>query len=182
MRIAIATPLYPPEIAAPAPYIKELAKRLAGRHEVTIVAYGRLPEQVPGVHIMTVDKRQPLLSRLIAYTRALRQVARRADIIYAVNGASVELPVVLATLSSPRSFVLGIADPVAREHAKQSWALHAIDRIAAQHSRAVIEHMPLPRPEINPLTGVPKEAFDAYEDSWQAHLEELETQFATYAR
>src|SRR3989344_9051256 len=41
MKIVLATALYPPDIAPPAPYVKELATRLAANHEVTIVTYGR---------------------------------------------------------------------------------------------------------------------------------------------
>jgi hypothetical protein len=177
MKIVLSTPLYPPEIAPPAPYIKELAKRLAGRHEVTIVAYGRLPEQVPGVRIIAIDKRQPLVARLAAYTRALNRAAREADIIYAANGASFELPAILARLSLKTPLVIGIADPAARAHSAKSLPLRLIERIAMRHAHAIIEDMPLARPEINPLLPHPTAELGEYEASWEEHVRMLEGTF-----
>lgn len=91
MKIILATPLYPPDIAEPAPYVKELASRLCDKHDVTIVAYSSIPEEIPGVKIMAVSKRQPLLIRLVKYTYTLFKTSRGADIIYVQNGPSVDL-------------------------------------------------------------------------------------------
>lgn len=177
MRIVIATPLYPPEIAAPAPYVKELAARLGGRHKVTVVAYGRLPEQVPGVGITAVDKRRPLPSRLLAYTRALARAARNADIIYAANGASIELPVIFVGLMRKTPLIIGIADPKAHEESGKSIFRHVLERIAFAHARAIVEEMPLARPEINPLAPPPTAELADYEASWDAHIALLEGTF-----
>src|SRR5438105_15127744 len=95
MKIVLASPLYPPDIAQPAPYIKELAMRLRARHSVALVVYGELPEKVDGVKIVSVSKRLPLIIRLIKFMFALARACADADVIYAENGASIELPLAL---------------------------------------------------------------------------------------
>ena len=180
MRIVLATPLYPPEIAEPGPYIKELAKRLVKLHKVTIVAYARLPEKVPGVHIVAVDKRQPLLRRLISFFFALLHAAREADIIYAMNGASVELPVALLSLFMSRPLIIRIGDTAAHERARSGW-LRSIERSAFARAHRVITDGPAPRPEILPFEAFPAEKLGAYERSWEEHLRMLEDLF-THAR
>lgn len=78
MKIVLATPLYPPDIAAPALYVKELAKRIATLHDVTIVAYANLPETMPEVRMIAVSKRQPLPLRLLTYFAALIRSVRQS--------------------------------------------------------------------------------------------------------
>ncbi len=180
MRIVLATPLYPPEIAEPGPYIKELAKRLVKLHGVTIVAYARLPEKVPGVRIVAVDKRQPLLRRLISFFFALLHAAREADIIYAMNGASVELPVALLSLFMSRPLIVRIGDMAAHERARSGW-LRSIERSAFTRARRVITDGPAPRPEILPFETFPAEQLGTHERSWEEHLRMLEDLF-THAR
>lgn len=177
MKIVLATPLYPPEIAEPAPYIKELAKRLSALHEVTIIAYARLPEKVPGVRIIAIDKRQPLFIRLIAYFFALLRAARRADIVYAMNGASVELPVAIASLVTAGTLIIRIGDAAAHERARRNWRTGSIEQFTFSRARRVVIDAPRSRPEIMPLEAYPKEEFAAYEASWQAHLHTLEDIF-----
>jgi glycosyltransferase involved in cell wall biosynthesis len=88
MKIVIATPLYPPEIETLASYVKELATRLKEYHEITIVAYASTAEEIPGVKLITISKRQPLLIRLFMYTFVLLKASKHADIIYAQNSAT----------------------------------------------------------------------------------------------
>ncbi len=177
MKIVLATPLYPPEIAEPAPYIKELAKHLARLHDITIVAYARLPEKVHGVLILSVDKRQPLLLRLFSYFFALLRAAHRADIIYAMNGASVELPAALVALFTGRPLIFHVGDAAAHERAKQSRVLHFIEHFAFSRAKCVLNDSPGPRPEIIPLEPFHAEKMTAYERSWDAHLRILEETF-----
>lgn len=177
MKIVVATPLYPPDIAPPAPYVKELAKRLATRHIVTIVAYAHIPELVENVTIVPIDKRQPLLARLFGFTRALMREAKNADVIFVMNGASVELPAILLSLMSSTPWILGIADLVADGQSEKRFSLHLIDRIARAHAKKTLTEFPLPRPEILPLEAYPEAELQAYEESWQHHLEILEETF-----
>ncbi len=177
MKIVIATPLYPPEIAEPAPYIKELAKRLAELHEVTIVAYARLPEKVPGVSIVVIDKRRPLPLRLLSYMQALWQAAKHADVVYVENGASVELPAGLISFFRKRLLIVHIGDRTAHERARTHVLLRNIERFTLARAARVIREMPATRPEILPFEPFPTEQFTAYEKSWEAHLRILQDAF-----
>ncbi|MEK7101812.1 MAG: glycosyltransferase [Patescibacteria group bacterium] len=177
MKIVLATPLYPPEIAEPAPYVKELAKRLSGRHAVTIVAYTRLPEKVSGVSIIVVDKHKPLFIRLVVYFFTLLRAAWHADIVYAMNGASVELPAALVALVTRRPFVFHIGDSAAHERAKQKQLLRFIERFAFARTKEVTADSPLVRPEIIPFEPFPAEGMAVYERSWNTHVNALEATF-----
>lgn len=175
MKILLATPLYPPDIAPPAPYIKELARKLSNNHEVVVLAYGRLPEKVPGVKIVTVDKRRPLFLRLIAYIFALLRAARSADLLYAENGPSVELPAALLTFILRTPLVLHIGD--ARAEARGG----VIARLARSRAKTVVTDIPNERPEILPFSPRPEAGLEAYESSWIKHLSLLENIF-THAK
>ncbi len=95
MKIVLATPLYPPEIAEPATYTREISLRLAARHEVTVVAYGTQGEKVPGVTLVGVDKKRRLLVRLFLYTIALYKATNKVDVIYTQNGIAASLPAII---------------------------------------------------------------------------------------
>ena len=178
MKIVLATPLYPPDIAAPAPYVKELARRLSARHEVTIVAYAHLPEQVPGVRIVAVRKRRMLLVRLFFYTLALWRAARNADILYIQNGASVELPAGAVKLFLSVPFFIRIGDSSAHARAAESMFLGFIERFARRFSSGVLVDMLPQRPEILPFEPRPAEKLASYEEAWREHLHALENKFA----
>jgi len=178
MHIVIATPLYPPDIALPAPYVKELARRLAGSHQVTIVTYGKLPEKVPGVRIIAVPKNRMLPMRLVYYTFILWKAARSADVIYAQNGASVELPAGLVGFFANRPLVVGLSDASAHDRAAHKKRLGMVERFALGRATTTVMDMPLARPEILPFEPRPEAALDMYEKSWNVHLKELENIFA----
>lgn len=95
MKIIIATPLYPPETAEPAPYVKELAKHLSGAHEITIVAYASTSEKIKNAKLITIDKRRPLFIRLTKYLIELFKASRNADVIYMQNSLAVGLPALI---------------------------------------------------------------------------------------
>lgn len=95
MKIILATPLFPPEIGGPATYVKEIAERLRGKHDITVVAQATTAEPVEGVRLITVSKRFPLPVRLVLFTSTLWRAARRADVIYAQNAVAAGLPAVI---------------------------------------------------------------------------------------
>ncbi len=95
MKIVLTTPLYPPEIAEPAIYIKEMALRLACKHDVTVVAYGTTAEKVPGVTIIGVNKKNLLFFRLLNYSFTLYRSSRDCEIIYTQNGIAASLPAII---------------------------------------------------------------------------------------
>jgi glycosyl transferase family 4 len=173
MRIVLATPLYPPDVAWPAPYTKELAHRLSPAYQVTIVTYGDLPEQIEGARIIATSKRRPLPLRLLSYTLALRRAAYTADLIYAENGASVELPLLLVKLMSRVPVILHLGDERSRRRAAQGGFLRMIENAAKKHAKKIVANSPAPRPEILPFEDYPTNAMAVYEASWQRHLEEL---------
>ena len=175
MKIVLATPLYPPDIAEPAPYVKELARRLAPDHQVTVLAYGRLPEKVPGVTIVAIDKRRPLPVRLFLYTIALLRAARSADIVYTQNGPSVELPVAVVNFFLRRPLVARWGDEAAHTYAQKKFMRRTVERLAFGGAK-IVTGSPLPRPEILPFEPQPTDALAAWEESWQMHLRELTKQ------
>ncbi|MES2931089.1 MAG: glycosyltransferase [Patescibacteria group bacterium] len=174
MRIAIATPLYPPDIAEPAPYVKELAARLSGKHEITIVTYGRFPEEIPGVRIVAVSKQRPLPIRLALYTFALLSVGSRTDVIYALNGPSVELPASIASFLTRTPLIAFLGDASAHARAQQRSALKHLEETFLRRACTTVSHTPLQHPEILPFSPYPNEKMEAFNRSWKAHLEELE--------
>lgn len=173
MKIAIATPLYPPDIAEPAPYTKELARRLSLEHEVTIVTYGDYPETLPDVRVHAVSKHRRRALRLARFASALWRAARKQDALILENGPSVEFPASLIRPLLPRRMFLHFGDPRAlAAPAGRRLAARAIARLRARLT--VIEDMPLERPEVLPLEPQPETALAEYERSWQEHMALIE--------
>lgn len=193
MKVLIVTPLYPPDIAGSAPYVKEFARRLAGgAHAVTILAYSHLPEAVPGVRIRTVEKSSPLPVRIGAFTRALRRELAAADAVLVENGPSTELPLLLAHAGYRKKIVFHCYDETALARARVSpWhrlllalgarsaartLVHGSERTAAD---AISVERPAERPEILPFSPFPKDALAAYEQSWSEHVARITRIFET---
>ncbi len=194
MRMLLVTPLYPPDIAGPAPYVKELAKRLRETHTVTILAYGHIPETVPDVEIVTVEKRLPALVRMALFTWKLIMLQRNADIVYVQNGPSAEVPFALASFFSRVPNMLRLGDTVALTHTAHRRLFHRTLLTAMHRAQTLIipkttvpvvealiatptlakkcVRIPSPdvRPEIHPFHEYPKDALAHYEASWKAHI------------
>lgn len=173
MRIVIATPLYPPDIAPPAPYVKELIKRLAEKHQVTVVIYGRLPEKVPGVSFVCVDKRLLLPLRLLQFSFVLFKETLYADVLYVENGASVELPAGLTAFFTRKPLVIHSGDKSAQKKAEKNVWLKHISNFARAQAQNIVEKSPAPKPEILPFKPMPKTEFEVYKISWSTHVNEL---------
>ena len=202
MKILIATPLYPPDIAEPAPYVKELASRLKDEHSVTILAYNHIPEEIPGVRIVVVEKNRPLVFRLFHYIYSLYKEAKVSECVYVQNGPSTEFPLVLVAPFVHTPFVLRLGDETALSYASRGKFHAMLLRWALRFSHCVITHRessaynslltsnkmrkniqdlkrPHPRPEILPFKEFPKDAMEAYEASWKAHVREIVHIFST---
>ena len=193
MKILIATPLYPPDIAAPAPYVKELATRLAKDHEVTVIAYGHLPEEVVGVRLVSVPKNLSILRRLWRFTRVLRLEAKAADVTLIENGPATELPAALLSLFTRFRYVFHGTDTKSLINIKKYPVRGLIERLAITRAEQLImcegytPHQsttmrgtvcvphPPERPEILPFAEYPKAEMSTYETAWKEHLLKLTT-------
>ncbi len=174
MKILIATPLYPPDIAPSAQYVKELTKRLIEKgYSITIVAYARIPEKIQGAQILAVKKNRLLLLRIPAYFFTLWKAARATDIIYAQNGASVELPIALVSLIARTPIIIGISDKNAYKHATGNIILKSINNFIVNRARKTIADMPMERPEILPFGAQPADTQEIYRLSWENHMHAL---------
>ncbi|MBX2866349.1 hypothetical protein KTR10_00080 [Candidatus Kaiserbacteria bacterium] len=167
MRILIVTPLYPPDTAETAQYVKELAKRLSDQHKVTVVLYGHLPEELSNVETCCVDKRKPIVMRLFSFFKTLLRELRKHDMLYIINGRSVEVPVFFATKLRRIPHVFLPFDTTA--------PLTSFGRTLQQTSSKDISYanLSLIRPEVLPFEEYPAEAFKRYEEDWKKHLESL---------
>ena len=185
MKLIIASPLFPPDIADPAPYVKRLAELLKEDYEVTVVAYGRLPEKIDGVKILTADKRRPLPFRIWVYIFLLVKECVKADILFFQNGPSVELPAVFAALCTRVTLDFNISDLTALHVAKKGGIKSVIFDLALSVSKIVLSNesmqdkkcrilaMPMEKPEILPLEEHPSLALENYKASWKEYLSQL---------
>ncbi len=176
MKLVIATPLYPPDIAEPAPYVKELARRLTPQHEVIVVTYGKLPEKVSGVRIYSVSKGWPTPVRLVLYTLILAWASLSAAYIYLQNGPSSELPAGLVGRLLRKRLVLAYSDILAHTAAGGNNQLKRIEKFTERASEATITDFPLPRPEILSFSKT-EVTLSAYEESWKTHMTLLNKTF-----
>jgi glycosyltransferase involved in cell wall biosynthesis len=119
MKIVLATPIYPPEVGGPATYTKELAKHLAGTHELVVVTYTDSKEVFPGTTLIAVSKRSRLPVRLVKYFFAIWKASKNADIIYVQNAMAAGLPVALVSSLRGIPFVLKFVGDEAWERATQ---------------------------------------------------------------
>jgi len=177
MHIVIATPLYPPDVAPSASYAKEVATRLSKRHKVTVLTYGRLPEEISGVDIIAINKKQPLLFRLLEFTKQIQKHIKKADLLYVQNGPSVELPVLFATAISNKKTLFHISDKAAHIQAQRNAFSSFLFSLLSKRAVSVLNNSPEPKPEILPFEPASKESVAMYEKSWDDHLKELEKVF-----
>ncbi len=106
MRIVLATGIYSPEIGGPATYVRELSRVLREKGaEVRIVTYGNPHEGDASEGITRVSRGGGFVLRYIRYARALRIIAKDADIVEAFSSVSVGIPLWLAHLRRPKKIL-----------------------------------------------------------------------------
>lgn len=120
MKLVVATPLYPPEIGGPATYVKEIVERLKNEYSITTVAYANTGEEIPGTKLVLVNKREPLIIRLIKFTIALYRASKDADVLYAQNAVAAGLPAVIVGSILRKPVVIKFVGDEAWERATQS--------------------------------------------------------------
>lgn len=198
MHILIVTPLYPPDTASHAPYVKEFATRVSNTHTVTILTYNQIPEKIDGVRIISISKRFPIFFRIIRFWYALWKESRMHEVLYIQNGPSVELPFIFMPRKNNTREIFHLGDEVALCHTKKSMLLRILTQLSCHRSHTCITHpdsiyteslvhtytkklFSCPRPHVRPeiLPFVPKDttSFVAYTESWNAHMHCLENIF-----
>jgi hypothetical protein len=168
MHIVLATPLYPPDIADPAPYTYELARRLSLRHTVTVVTYGRFPEVIANVTIRAVDKRLPTRTRLTQFTHELQAATKDADVLYIQSGMSAELPAMFVHKPTLRMYWRQSA-----EQKNKSILRRGIAYLIKRRVTIVEPDESLERPEILPFTDDVR-AHALWDKAWDRHIVMLE--------
>lgn len=116
MRIAVATPLYPPEIGGPATHAVFCERELPPRGiEVAVIPFARVRRLPKGV-------------RHAAYAWHLFRLARHADMVYALDPVSVGLPALIAARLSLRPLVVRVPGDYAWEQGVQRDGItHTLD-------------------------------------------------------
>jgi glycosyltransferase involved in cell wall biosynthesis len=111
MKLVIATPLYPPEIGGPATYAKLLAEGLPAKGiEVELVKFSEI-------------RRLPKIIRHYAYYRRVLHAAQNADVVLALDPASVGLPALRAAQKAGKPFVVKIVGDYAWEQGQQRFGV-----------------------------------------------------------
>lgn len=171
MRIIIATPLYPPDVALAAEYAKELARQLSATHTVHVLAYGTIPEELPGVTVTAIPKYLPAIVRVALFTATLIARSFSTDRIVCINGHSVEVPMLFVSLLERP--ILIYADEDAERRAASSGFRRVTLKAAGRVAHASLREIPKPRPEIIPLSPRPEAALKKHQEAWAAHLAHL---------
>jgi len=127
MKLAIATPLYPPESGGPATYAKLLAAELPKRGwKVEVVKFS-------GVRHL------PKAVRHIAYGWRVFRAARRADAVLALDPVSTGFPAHAAAAAAGKPFYVKVVGDYAWEQGRQRFGIEdSLDAFAAQ------QDVPLP--------------------------------------
>jgi hypothetical protein len=178
MRILIVTPLFPPDTAPSASYTKELSRRLATEHEVTVLLYGRLPEDVPGVKLIAIDKRRLPLFRSWSFMSRLTSQAILSDVVLIQNGPSVELPCLFSIQFKKIVTVLMESDPSALTRLESHPTYTNAHRFLKQKVTATYKAedlWPIEKPLLHPLKAPPEDKLLKWEQSWNNHLNKLQT-------
>jgi len=172
MKLVLATPLFPPDIGDPAPYSKEVARRLASSFTTAVVTYGSLPEEVTSVRIVSVNRSVPTLLRVILYTLKLASEAREADCIYLQNGPSTELSALLVSVVLRKKLVYALSDQRVLQRESSSILLSILRRLVSRVAAETITDFPNTRPEILPFSDSSVE-MNSHEKSWETHIHSL---------
>ena len=139
MKILIVTPLFPPDTGAPAPYTKQLLKHLnESGYSITLITYGKLPENAPYEKIIVLNKRWPKLFLLLASVFYVLREAKDNERIIVNNGPSSELPVLLASMFVFSPIILCLSDPIAKIRTRTGF-YSLIHRLLTKRSAKIVD-------------------------------------------
>jgi glycosyltransferase involved in cell wall biosynthesis len=120
MKIIIATPLFPPEIEDIASYSKDIAMYLKDKYQVQILTYAGQIEEVEGLEIFTINKRQVIFFRIWQYFIKLLKLAKQADLIYVQNSVAVSLPAILVKIFTGKKVIINFIEDEALKRARHN--------------------------------------------------------------
>lgn len=170
MKILITSALFPPDVASPAPYVKELCKRLALGNNVSVLTYGNIPESVTDVKIDTVNKKLPAPLRLTIFTLRLRRAAKNVDVILVNNAPSTELPLLLVGFFYKKKMFLVESD---QKIVYVGWRKLLHQLATSQVNSAISVDIPGNKPEITPFEDYPKTDLENWDKAWNDHITAL---------
>ena len=175
MKILILSPLFPPDTAPSAQYVKELAARLTN-HEVTVLLYGHLPEAVPNVQYVCVDKRSSKFMLIFKSVFALIKNGKQSDLIIVNNGPSAELPAWLCSFFVFTPMTLCISDTLAAK-ASRHGLNSLIHKLCAKRMTSIVT-LPSDRKIYLPKEILPFETLDSFAEAeqslwWENHIKNI---------
>lgn len=91
MKIIVTSPLFAPEIAEPAPYVKTISKQLGQDQEVIVLTYSNIQNLDNNKNLIAIKKNQASILRIFQYLLKLLKITKKNDIIYAQSGLSTSL-------------------------------------------------------------------------------------------
>jgi hypothetical protein len=174
MRVLVLTPLFPPDVAPSAVYVKTLLAKLQKQgHTITCIHYGEFPEQVAGVTFVSTKKSISRFGRLIRFGVALWR-HRQADVCLIENGPSVELPAAFLWPWLPTVCLYSQSD-VDASH-QSSFLYRHLRQFFATHLPVITPNIPTLTPPLrHPLEAVDATREARYEADWQQHLTHILT-------
>ncbi len=126
--ILITTGIFPPEIGGPASYSNTLAKRLSDSSKVAVLTYSSKTsfseDKTQPFKIVRVWSKLPKgLKHLIYFFKAIF-LARKSDVVYALNAVSAGVPAMYAAKLLRKKFFVKIVGDAAWEKAMNTGETH----------------------------------------------------------
>ena len=174
MNVVMLTPLFPPDTSNSARYVKLLAAKLEIA-SLTLIAYGRLPESVPGVQITNIDKSGSKLSTIYHCIQSLISLKPTTLIVH--NGPSTELPALLYLILRPTTNLMYIESDSQAALDTKNILFTLIRKNIKKRARTTIT-LPQDTSSYLPEEKLPFSQTDehrelSYKDWWEKHLKEI---------
>lgn len=173
MQTVVLTSLFPPDTSIAARYTKLLAAKLPPE-TTAVIAYGTLPESIPGMQIHTISKRS---GKLILVYRCLKKLHElRPETILLQNGPSSELPAVLYTLLAKVKIVFIVSDHAAAAKTRpflQRILSHLLQRRSVATVKLPADTATYLPPEELPFSTIDRTIITAQKMWWENHLAKL---------
>lgn len=127
-RIVIATGIFWPEIGGPASYGRLLAGKLSEKLKVFLIAYSPVltwaGDKDLSFKVVRIWKKIPKGLRHLIYFLRILNLARKADVVYALNAVSAGYPALLAARLFKKKFIVRVPGDYAWEIAALKGKTH----------------------------------------------------------